>query len=128
MTVKDPFVLIGLEDVAENLRGAARMLRYLGRGNRKLTERLNRIRNITPGRRRIYELGDIAANLEIAADIEEETHGDPEYVANLRKWSLALERLEWDLGELRDASRNGHRRISTELSRLDPNHWKGPRP
>lgn len=114
--------------------------RILIRLNRKMTERTNRIRKLTPGRGRIYELDRIALELEAEADERETRHvrlghalarcgcdsNRPqdltcEAADGLRLDALYLRRLAWDLGELRDAVRpsTAARRASTV---------KGPRP
>ena len=97
--------------------------RKLAKRMRRLVEQLNRIRNLTPGRRRIWELDEIAMVFEMEADAFE-SEMDYELAADYRAKALYLRRLEWDLSELRDAVRGEHRR----MSRTDPRHWKGDRP
>ncbi len=101
--------------------------RKLAKRMRRLVEQLNRIRNLTPGRRRIWELDEIAMVLEMDADafeVGEDGPANMELAADYRAKALYLRRLEWDLSELRDAVRGEHRR----MSRTDPRHWKGDRP
>jgi hypothetical protein len=91
---------------------AARRILYLEKQNRKLNDRLNRYRNVTPGRKRLISLGRIAAHLEYEAD---EMYGANEptfegYDAmnakriadSIRADALFLRRLEWDFEQLID--------------------------
>lgn len=105
-------------------------VKHLERVNRKLTERLNRIRNLTPGRRRVWALDEVAMLMQMDAD---EMHGRAEVddidglaqeADRCEGYALYLRRLEHDLSELRDAVRGEKRR----MSRNDPRHWKGERP
>ncbi len=93
---------------------------YLKGENNKLVMFVNRIRKLTPGRHRIWELDNVAMDLEITADLEV----DGVYRSKLEKWSLLLRRLEFDLSALRDTVRGA----GNGGGRLDPNHWKGERP
>ncbi len=82
----------------------------LERENRKLSDKLNRFRNLTPGRKRLYALGRIAAALEYEADEMLKTSpGDgsgyqpshTDYQA-LVEDALYLHRLQWDFEQLRE--------------------------
>ena len=78
--------------------------------NRKLTDRLNRYRNVMPGRKRLITLGRIAAMMEYEADqIMQTSPGDgsgdqPTYqdYQALIEDALFLRRLEWDFEQLVD--------------------------
>jgi hypothetical protein len=107
------------------LNGAAAALKRQRKENLRLRETLNRVRNLLPGRRRIFELDRIAMELHCEADdqpmLQEQRDG-------LLRAALYLRRLEWDLGVMRDAIRGGTER-RTDLSKLDPANWpRGPRP
>ena len=99
------------------------LVRKLVKGIQKLTERHNRIKNLVPGRRRIWELGDIAMLLMWEAEVLRRDK-DMELADEYEAKALYLRRLEYDLTELRDAVRGEHRR----MSRTDPRHWRGERP
>ncbi len=88
-----------------------RRIRYLERQNRKLTDRLNRYRNLLPGRKRLYALGRIAAALEHEGDLVMQTSpGDGSDIdvmdhgayRSLMADALFLRRLEWDFEQLID--------------------------
>ena len=89
--------------------------------NSKLTERLNRIANLMPGRRRIWQLDSIAMLLSMDADAET----NPILAARLDDLALYARRLEHDLTKLRDAVRGDQRMRGT---RFDPTLWIGKRP
>ncbi len=79
----------------------------LERENRKLNDKLNRFRNMTPGRKRLYALGRIATMMEAEADFAEREPKPPPNVvaidyAGLRADALYLHRLQWDLEQLRE--------------------------
>ena len=94
------------------------LIATLERENRKLNDKLNRFRNLTPGRKRLYALGRIAATLEYEADeIEKRIAGrevdqgglaeavnriDRLYVGANRQDALYLHRLQWDFEQLRE--------------------------
>ena len=94
----------------------------------KLQDRLNRIANLTPGKRRIYELDRIAEALQIEADVRDEHDRPTDEIDALLTDSLILSRLAWDLMELRDTVRGSPRLENAELSKFDPDNWRGPRP
>lgn len=86
-------------DISEN--------RHLSKAQRQLTERFNRIAELTPGTGRCWRLAGIAqvTRFEAADAPNDETR------AALESDALFLERLAWDLVELRNAVRgtqNGH--------------------
>ena len=89
--------------------------------NGKLTERLNRITNLMPGRLRISQLDELGMLLSVDADSET----DPVAAARLDALALYARRLEHDLTKLRDAVRGDQRMRG---SRLDPTLWIGKRP
>ena len=82
----------------------------LEKQNRKLTDKLNRYRNVLPGRKRLHTLGRIAALIEHDADQMLQTSpgdgsGDqPEYndFRALIEAALFLRRLEWDFEQAID--------------------------
>ncbi len=79
----------------------------LERQNRKLNDKLNRYRNMTPGRKRLYALGRIATMMEAEADFAERKPKPPPNVvaidyAGLRADALYLHRLQWDFEQLRE--------------------------
>ena len=98
------------------------------KAERKLQDRLNRIKKLTPSRRRIYELDRIAEELHIEADVRDEHDRPTDEIDALLTDSLILSRLAWDLMELRDTVRGSPRREGAELSKFDPDNWRGPRP
>ncbi len=94
-----------------------RTIAILEKENRKLNDKLNRFRNLTPGRKRLHTLGRIAANLEYEADQNEERADDRDesdpialqiarierlYVTAARADALYLHRLQWDFEQLRE--------------------------
>jgi len=79
-----------------------RRIATLEKQNRKLNDRLNRYRNLTPGRKRLYSLGRIAAMLEYEADEDAKATPDGSLVAEMRADALYLHRLQWDLEQLRE--------------------------
>ncbi len=96
------------------------------RTERRLVERLNRVANLTPGRGRIYRLDHIAMLLDHQADMDHDAGVDQQFVAELRDLSIFVQRLAYDLSELRDAVRGDTRRSISSCN--DPTQWKGPRP
>ena len=98
-----------------------RTIANLERENRKLTDKLNRFRNVLPGRKRLITLGRIAAHMEHETDLDEEVKGLAESkfgptfesdkpimkrwrkdIANDRADALFLRRLEWDFEQAID--------------------------
>ncbi len=94
------------------------LIANLERENRKLNDRLNRFRNLTPGRKRLHALGRIAVTLEYEADEIEKKMALREvdqggladavnrierlYVGANRQDALYLHRLQWDLEQMRE--------------------------
>ena len=92
------------------------LIAILERENRKLTDSLNRFRNLTPGRKRLHSLGRIAAYLEYEADEvtlkAEARYDDPVsqsvarleglYAGAYREDAIFLHRLQWDFEQLRE--------------------------
>ena len=87
----------------------------LERQNRKLNDKLNRFRNMTPGRKRLHTLGRLGAALEYEADellLDREHRFDESSEAvlafrtiavdALRADALYLHRLQWDFERLRE--------------------------
>ena len=76
----------------------------LERENRKLNDKLNRFRNLTPGRKRLYALGRIAAFTEADADMAVEDPNERPIIDGemARADALYLHRLQWDLEQLRE--------------------------
>ncbi len=83
---------------------AARRIQYLERENRKLNDKLNRFRNMTPGRKRLYALGRIAAFAEADADMSDEDPNERPIIdgETARQDALYLHRLQWDFEQLRE--------------------------
>ena len=79
-----------------------RRIANLEKRNRKLTDRLNRFRNMTPGRKRLYALGRIAAMLEYEADEDAKLAPLGSLVVEMRADALYLHRLQWDFEQLRE--------------------------
>ena len=69
----------------------------LEKENRKLNDKLNRFRNLTPGRKRLYTLGRVATMMEACAD-----GVDTYFPDDLRHDALYLHRLQWDFEQLRE--------------------------
>ena len=84
-----------------------RRIRELEKQNRKLTDRLNRFRKLTPGRQRLYALGRIAVFMEADADMASEDPNERFVIDGgaARKDALYLHRLQWDLEQLLDVVR-----------------------
>ncbi len=79
-----------------------RHIAYVEKQNRKLTDKLNRYRNVLPGRKRLITLGRIAAMLEYEADEDARITPDGSLVASMRADALFLRRLEWDFEQAID--------------------------
>ncbi len=81
-----------------------RQIANLERENRKLNDKLNRFRNLTPGRKRLYALGRIAAMMEADADMMDEDLNERPFIDGeaVRADALYLHRLQWDLEQLRE--------------------------
>ena len=93
-------------------------VRNLEKQNRKLNDKLNRFRNLTPGRKRLYSLGRIAAAMEYEADElaldrervlarNVESAGGVSQIRNIAIYALNadalyLHRLQWDFEQLRE--------------------------
>lgn len=101
------------------LNEAHEQIRHLEKENRKLNDKLNRYRNVLPGRKRLITLGRIAAHAEYVADELEQTLDliDSEHIlpenqsvmdysrkrlAEDREDILFLRRLEWDFEQAID--------------------------
>jgi hypothetical protein len=121
MTVKDGIWYPSeSDDLRAGLRGCLdreteliRQVANLEKQNRKLNDKLNRFRKLTPGRQRLYTLGRIAAVLEHEADEMLATSpgdgsgyqpSETDYLA-LVEDALFLRRLEWDFEQLLDVVR-----------------------
>lgn len=106
-------------------------IKYISKKNRKLQERLNRIANLTPGKRRIWDLSGVADTLEIDVEIAIDSK-EPEAAKQLKAQALFTRRFAWDMGELRIAvhgeSRKKTGRVDYVAGKYDPDNWKGPRP
>ncbi len=106
----------GLRETLDREQSLERFVRHLERENRKLNDKLNRFRNLTPGRKRLYSLGRIAAYLEYKADevaLKAEARDDDPvsqavakieglYAGAYREDATFLHRLQWDLEQLRE--------------------------
>ena len=83
-----------------------RHIAKLEKRNRKLNDKLNRYRNVLPGRKRLITLGRIAAMMEAEADFAERDPKPPHVVPidwrGLRADALFLRRLEWDFEQAID--------------------------
>ena len=107
-----------IEALTDLFQEQERTIAILEKENRKLSDKLNRFRNLTPGRKRLHALGRIAATLEYEADeIEKRIAGrevdqgglaeavnriDRLYVGANRQDALYLHRLQWDFEQLRE--------------------------
>ena len=78
------------------------LIATLERENRKLNDKLNRFRNLTPGRKRLYALGRIAAMMEYEADEDAKLAPLGSLVVEMRADALYLHRLQWDFEQLRE--------------------------
>ena len=76
----------------------------LEKENRKLNDKLNRFRNLTPGRKRLHALGRIAAFTEANADMADEDPNERPIIDGeaARADALYLHRLQWDFEQLRE--------------------------
>ena len=90
---------------------------------RKLQDRLNRVENLLPGLKRLWELDRIADEMRMGADFLEAIDRDPESIDSSRADALILERLAWDLIEMRKTLRPPKRG-----GRYDPGLWPRERP
>jgi len=118
----------------------------LAKQNQKLQQQLNRITNLMIGNTRIWALDRLAMEMEVEAELIVEKHDfkkhpltgsdviDPDKVERVEAIerfnqlmvdALFLRRLEWDLGELREAVRGDTPR---RTGRYGTDNWKGPRP
>ena len=84
-----------------------RTIAVLEKQNRKLNDKLNRFRNMTPGRKRLHTLRRVAVMLEAEANFAERKPKPPPNVvavdyAGLRVDALYLHRLQWDFEQLRE--------------------------
>ena len=96
----------GLRECTDRETELIRQVRLLEKQNRKLNDKLNRYRNLTPGRKRLHALGRIAVMMEAEADFAERDPKPPNVVAidyaGLRADALYLHRLQWDFEQLRE--------------------------
>jgi len=127
----------------DNLKKAGILIR--DKQVEKDQQKLNRIRNLTIGRSRCYELDRLAMELEVEADliVEEydfmkhpltgKDHIEPagvdrvlaiERFNQLKADALYLRRLEYDLLSLNNAV-NDH---TSRAGKYDPDNWRGERP
>lgn len=114
----------------------------LGKQNRRLQERLNRIAKFVPGRGRLNVFDRLVMDLRVHAIEIEETPGHDDLpamkqvalmkqAAQYRKDALFLQRFEWDMRRLRDTVRDEPRRearINYTTGKYDHDNWEGPRP
>ena len=99
--------------------------RHTTKLERKQQDTLNRIKNLVPGLKRIYEIERVATELRMEADFrQEENNLEPEVADRLRADALLLERIAWDLHEMRRTIRP----VRVPVGRYDPEHWRGARP
>ena len=91
---------------------------------RKLFDKLNRIKNLTPGQHRCWKLGEVRDELQISLDMEE-VH--PEAREKIEGLVLFIERLQHDLLTL-NAVVHDKKDRDGRPSRNDPNNWRGERP
>ena len=91
---------------------------------RKLWDRLNRIKNLTPGTTRIWRLGEVRDELQISLDM-----GDvhPDSRERIEALVLFIERLQFDLHILNEVVHEKKARDGRP-SRNDPTNWLGERP
>ncbi len=89
---------------------------------RKQRDSLNRYRKLVPGMKRIYELEAIAVRL--GADVDFIDFPDDEAKASYEADVLFLERLAWDLTEMRHAVSPQQR----HNNRFDGGELRGERP
>lgn len=93
--------------------------------NDKLVMKLNRIRKLAPGATRLNQLNEVADELQITIDLD--TAMVPEAKKTLEGLVLFVKRLEYDLIDLNTVVWDKKPRDGN-LSRSDPNHWRGERP
>ena len=104
-----------LRETLDREQELVRFVRHLEKQNRKLNDKLNRFRNLTPGRKRLHTLGRLGAALEYKAgelllDREHRFDESSEAVLAfrtiavdaLRADALYLHRLQWDFERLRE--------------------------
>ena len=100
----------------------------MSKAERQLQDRLNRVANVFPGKRRLWELARIGEELRIEADVRDEQDRPTDEIDALLADALLIHRLAWDLMEIRDVLRGGQRGTDVALSKYDPANWRGPRP
>lgn len=92
------------------------------KAERRLTDRINRYRKLIPGMKRVFELEAIVARL--GADLDSIDFPDPGAKESYQADVLFLERLAWDLTEMRHAVNPGQR----HNNRFDVGQLRGARP
>ena len=92
----------GLRDCTDRETELIRTVAHLEKQNRKLNDKLNRFRNVLPGRKRLITLGRIAAMLEYEADEDAKMTPTGSLVVEMRADALFLRRLEWDFEQAID--------------------------
>lgn len=97
------------------------------KAERKLQERINRIKNLTPGKARIWNLDRLAMELDLYADWLEETGEHDSDPDGLRQDATFLRRLQHDLAQLREAVRGDPRKDAIR-AKYDPANWPQQRP
>ena len=103
------------QTLQETFDGQETRIANLEKQNRKLNDKLNRFRNLTPGRKRLHDLGRLGAALEYEADelvLDRERRFDESSEAvlavrtvavnALRVDAIFLHRLQWDFEQLRE--------------------------
>lgn len=107
------------------------IIRRLEKHNRKLVERINRISNLCIGNQRIYRIDEVVVTLETDSELARED-GETEVALHLSDLALFMERIAYDLGDLRLAIRDEQPknvgRVDYTTGKYDPDNWRGPRP
>ena len=109
----------------EYVRMIERLNRGLQKHNRKLQDKINRLRKFIPGASRVWRMHEIAAVMHADAAEPESEWLD---VKATNADALFLERMAYDMETLRQADNRGVRGDGTS-GKYDPTQWpRGERP
>lgn len=120
-----------LDVIREIIKELHRTNKKLAKWNRKLTERLNRVKNLIVGNQRIYYLDTIATTLYTDAELARQD-GEELIAVDLEKQALFIQRLQYDLRAQHTAINNLKPkrigRVDYTAGKYDPDNWKEQRP
>lgn len=99
-------------------------VKALKKENAKLTQRLNRIKKLTPGKDRIWRLDTFA----MYADMDADAATTDEERKMAKSDVLFLHRFEWDILRLNETVHDKPTRNGLGGQTSHPDYWKGERP